>query len=450
MDEAARRASGPSPSGEAERLARLAAYGLKTGQRLAEFDELAELAALVMGAPVAYVNIIDADTVWSLGQYPAAAQQDAQVWPRRTSLCAQMVERREAVLVRDVLQDPNTAAFFGALALELPNGSPIGSYAGVPILAEDGNVLGSLSVLGPQARNMPDDRLSGLAQMGLQVQRTLAYRLERQQLRLKQMALAERQDAFEQAMEIAGETFWDWDLVTNRMGHARNRARMLGYEDVPEHLDQWVAVSHPDDREPVAQLIRAHLRGETPEYEAEYRQRHRDGHWIWVRSRGRVTDRDPATGKPLRMRGTVVDITRRKELEARIAQMNEDLLLLVRSLPDAVLHKDSEGQWVFANPAARDVFAESSGEPPDEADRAAWALRAAQTRLETREVGGRMREYEVQRVPIFGTNGQPKAMVLIARDLWHQREQEEIMRRALGQAEEAARSKTQFLATMAH
>lgn len=264
--------------------------------------------------------------------------------------------------------------------------------------------------------------------------------------------LAQRQEAFEQAMEIAGETFWDWNLLTNEMGHARNRARMLGYADgeLGQHLDRWVDLSHPDDQEPVAKLIRAHIRGETPEYEAEYRQRHRDGHWIWVRSRGRVVERDPDTGKPTRMRGTVVDITRRKELEARIAQLNEDLLQLVRSLPDAVLHMDVEGRWIFANDRARVLFAEREGDGPDEADRQAWERRAAQVTLETRRIAEQHREYEVQRVPIFDAAGQPKALVLIARDLWHQREQEDILRLALEQAEEAARSKTQFLATMAH
>lgn len=264
--------------------------------------------------------------------------------------------------------------------------------------------------------------------------------------------LALRQEAFEQAMEIAGETFWDWNLLTNEMGHARNRARMLGYADgeLGQHLDRWVDLSHPDDQEPVAKLIRAHIRGETPEYEAEYRQRHRDGHWIWVRSRGRVVERDPDTGKPTRMRGTVVDITRRKELEARIAQLNEDLLQLVRSLPDAVLHMDVEGRWIFANDRARVLFEERERDGLGEADRQAWKGRSVQATLETHRLAGQQREYEVQRVPIFDAAGQPKALVVIARDLWHQREQEDILRRALEQAEEGARSKTQFLATMAH
>ena len=434
-------------AGERARLDQLAEHGLVEPHRAPEFDELARLAAVVCGAPAAFVNVVGADRVWSLGGHPLAdGDLRSQEWDRGTTLCERMVHLPDGLEVSDVQEDPRTSGF----AKEQPEAVPFRFYAGLPLLSGEGSVLGSLCVLGPQAMHLTAEQRSAFDLVRHQASRLLQARRDVVLLERRQRALADRQEAFEQAMENAGETFWDWDLVTNRMGHARNRARMLGYDEVPEHLDQWVEVSHPDDREPVAQLIRAHLRGDTPEYEAEYRQRHRDGHWIWVRSRGRVTERDPASGKPLRMRGTVVDITRRKDLEARIAQMNEDLLLLVRSLPDAVLHKDIEGEWLFANPAAREVFADSGGEPADEVDRAAWALRAVQTRLETHEVGGRLREYEVQRVPIFGTDGKPKSLLLIARDVWHQREQEEIMRRALDQAEEAARSKTQFLATMAH
>ncbi len=445
----ASKGSDASAFADQARLDRLRDLDLEPGRRLPEFDELARLAALVAGVPTAYVNIVDSDAVWSLGQFPVESPDNtALVWPRPATLCARLLGEQDSWVITDVLADTRTAGWMQA------GEDPLGFrfYAGAPLLDSDGSVLGTVCVLGPEPRGLDPVEQTALEAVRNQTWRLLAARRERVQLQRQQQALAERQDAFEQAMEIAGETFWDWNLVTNEMGHARNRARMLGYDpdDVKASLDGWVDLSHPDDREPVAQRIRAHLTGKTPEYEAEYRQRHREGHWIWVRSRGRVVARDPTTGKPLRMRGTVVDITPRKELEARIAQMNEDLLQLVRSLPDAVLHKDVTGHWLFANAAARRLFGLAEHEPPDEFDRDAWLKGAVQTRLETHAVEGRAREYEVQRVPIHHASGEPKALVVIARDLWHQREQEDILRRALDEAEEAARSKTQFLATMAH
>lgn len=434
---------------EDERLSRLRDHDLTPGQRLPEYDELARLAAVACDATAAYVNIIGDVQVWSLGLHPCSeAEPDAQHWARDLTLCARMAHHPEEMVVADTLADPRTAEWADRASGQVP----FRFYAGMPLLGREGHVLGSFCILGPAPRVLQDQQLQSLRSLRNLAGRLLAARLERKVLERDREALAQRQEAFEQSMEVAGETFWDWNLQTNEMGHARNRARMLGYEDgqMPPHLDSWVAVSHVDDQEPVRQLIRAHLAGHTPEYEAEYRQRHRDGHWVWVRSRGRVVERDPVSGQPLRMRGTVVDITRRKELEARIAQMNEDLLQLLRSLPDAVLQKDTQGRWIFANPQARKVFTDSEDGVSDEGDLRAWDSRALLTTLETRVVDGRAREYEVQRVPLFDAMGQPKALVLIGRDLWHQREQEDILRRALEQAEEAARSKSQFLATMAH
>lgn len=309
---------------EQERLSRLRDHDLNPGSPLPEYDELAALAAHLCGASAAFVNIIDSETVWSLGCFPAGSEVSKPLaWPRAATLCARMAQEPQNLLVTDAQEDPRTvewvAGASGALDFRF--------YAGLPLMAADGFVLGTLSVIGSTPHALSDSELRGLELVRNQVARLLESRRARVMLERDQQALAQRQEAFEQSMEAAGETFWDWNLVTNEMGHARNRARMLGYGDgeLTPHLDAWVGVSHEEDQEPVRQLIRAHLAGHTPEYEAEYRQRHRDGHWIWVRSRGRVVERDPATGKPLRMRGTVVDITRRKELEARIVEMNLEL-----------------------------------------------------------------------------------------------------------------------------
>ena len=51
----------------------------------------------------------------------------------------------------------------------------------------------------------------------------------------------------------------------------------------------WLTMIHPDDRDAVAEADRAHLDGKTPFFEAEFRMRHKDGHWIWILDRGKVT-----------------------------------------------------------------------------------------------------------------------------------------------------------------
>lgn len=80
---------------------------------------------------------------------------------------------------------------------------------------------------------------------------------------------------------------------------------------------QWV---HPDDLPNAKQEMRRHLTDHTQFFEAEFRARHRDGRWLWLSSRGKVVQ-NSATGEPLRLVGTLMDITARKGAEEAIRQM---------------------------------------------------------------------------------------------------------------------------------
>jgi PAS domain S-box-containing protein len=132
-------------------------------------------------------------------------------------------------------------------------------------------------------------------------------------------AAAERIDL---ALGGANLGLWDWYLDSGRLRtDARGRA-MLGYEpgasgEAPV-FERWLEQVHPEDRGGIEQ---ARARSDASSgYEAEYRVRHRDGHWIWVLSRGKVVERDEA-GKALRMAGTHMDVSARKQAEEDIVRL---------------------------------------------------------------------------------------------------------------------------------
>ncbi|TGU93920.1 PAS domain S-box protein, partial [Mesorhizobium sp. M8A.F.Ca.ET.173.01.1.1] len=83
--------------------------------------------------------------------------------------------------------------------------------------------------------------------------------------------------------------------------------------------DHWPRMIHPDDRAAVAEADRAHLDGKTEFFEAEFRMRHKDGHWIWILNRGKAIERD-AEGRLIRAIGSLTDITRRKQAEERLTE----------------------------------------------------------------------------------------------------------------------------------
>ena len=80
---------------------------------------------------------------------------------------------------------------------------------------------------------------------------------------------------------------------------------------------QWV---HPDDLPQAVQEMHRHLANQTLFFEAEYRALHHDGRWLWLSSRGKVVQ-SSLTGEPLRVVGTLMDITARKGADEAIRQM---------------------------------------------------------------------------------------------------------------------------------
>jgi len=142
--------------------------------------------------------------------------------------------------------------------------------------------------------------------------------------RLEADAAGERQrsaDRLELALRGADLGLWDLHIATgNFVADPRERA-MLGFspDDALPQADAWRNLIHPDDRARVDAAAQPHASGQGEAYECEHRMLHKDGHYIWVASRGRIVERD-ANGRPLRIVGTHLDITERKRIGAELAQ----------------------------------------------------------------------------------------------------------------------------------
>jgi PAS domain S-box-containing protein len=168
---------------------------------------------------------------------------------------------------------------------------------------------------------------------------------------------AERIASF--ALEGAGEGSWDWQPQRPSLHLSPRYCEILGYEPGtlrPANVEQWLQLVHPDDRARIAGEVAAlddPAVGRAP-FTMEFRMACRDGSWTWVLARGMVLARDE-NGRPLRMSGTLGDISDRSAAElARMAAMLE-------ALPGALLVADRGGRVRQANPAAETVFAAEPG-----------------------------------------------------------------------------------------
>ena len=143
------------------------------------------------------------------------------------------------------------------------------------------------------------------------------------------LELAERESRWNHALESAGQGVWDHDFARGDLFYSRQWRLIRGLkpdEPVEASLEAWIQNVHPDDRDHVLAQIARQESGEATFNVFSYRERHRDGRWIWIESRGAVVEYD-ADGKPVRIAGTDTDITDRKEAEERLAQMSRRLEL---------------------------------------------------------------------------------------------------------------------------
>jgi PAS domain S-box-containing protein len=133
---------------------------------------------------------------------------------------------------------------------------------------------------------------------------------------------------------------WEWNLLTDETWVNDQWAAICGYtleELAPFTLQTWLDLVHPDDAPKIRTTLDRHFAGELAYYECEVRLRHKAGHWVWVWDRGQVTEW-AADGRPLRMFGTHLNITERKQAQAQEISLTlekERTQLLTRFIHDA-------------------------------------------------------------------------------------------------------------------
>jgi len=145
-------------------------------------------------------------------------------------------------------------------------------------------------------------------------------RLARQRLDADAQALQERDRRLSFAVETAGGAIWQWDLGSAEIQLSERHRSLIGEgPDFPNSARAWQERIHPDDLPHIRQTARNSLARPQGEFVTDYRIRHRDGHYVWIRSHGRVEqDRQ---GHPSRMIGMDFDISAQKQAEAEIRHM---------------------------------------------------------------------------------------------------------------------------------
>jgi PAS domain S-box-containing protein len=236
---------------------------------------------------------------------------------------------------------------------------------------------------------------------GRMLGRVIRYAVERAR---SERQILQANERFRLAASAAHEIIYDWDLPNGSIFRSEGLTRVLGIspESASPTRDWWLARVHPDDTAALDRQLKTALESEST-FIAEYRVRHRDGHYVNIWDRG-VIVRD-THGRPIRIVGGQLDVTQRIRAEEEMRRTNETLRAFIKSSPLAIITLDRAGRVTSWNPAAEELFGYKEREVmgrdlpivPEQS-------RAEFQRLLARDLQGKSRRgHEVKRIRKDGT-----------------------------------------------
>ena len=136
--------------------------------------------------------------------------------------------------------------------------------------------------------------------------------------------LSEREERLKLTIEGTNVGTWDMDLETGQFSYNSRYAEMLGYDvnDFTPTQEWYKTIVHPDDLPLTDKRFTDYIAGKADRYEAEYRVKHKEGHWVWISDTGKIIDTD-RNNKALKIAGIHIDITARKNIESQLRQSHK-------------------------------------------------------------------------------------------------------------------------------
>ncbi|MBV9464155.1 MAG: PAS domain-containing protein, partial [Verrucomicrobiae bacterium] len=179
--------------------------------------------------------------------------------------------------------------------------------------------------------------------------------IRRKKIELELRRIEER---FRIVSRATNDVIWDWDLATNKVWWSENVQTLFRYskDEVGDDLNWWAEKIHPSDAPRFWSSVDAVIHSGWQFWSGEYRFRRGDGTYLSVLDRGYVVQ--DGEGTPVRMIGTMLDMTDRKRAEEALRKYSN---VLTNAL-EGISTIDPEGRYVSVNRA----YAEILGYTPED------------------------------------------------------------------------------------
>ena len=157
-------------------------------------------------------------------------------------------------------------------------------------------------------------------------------------------------DRLDLALHASNEGVWDWYVGEENIYYSDRALDFLGYtaKSAPNLITQPEKFIHPDDLRNFQSSFTTALRRESDDiFAVDGRYHHPDDSWRWFRIRGVVVRN--YSGKAIRVVGSVIDISKRKNAETALEEERHRLHELVENIPINIYYKDKKSRFVLSN-----------------------------------------------------------------------------------------------------
>jgi two-component system, LuxR family, sensor kinase FixL len=170
-------------------------------------------------------------------------------------------------------------------------------------------------------------------------------------------ALRQSQERYDLVVQGLSVGVWDMDIETRSIYWTQKFRDIIGIPDTSPtpSYDEASTRLHPDDQVRVRTALSEHAAGRGV-FDLEYRMRygHGEGRYIWVHGTGQCKrDED---GRPVRLVGSINDISERKAIELRLKEEVARVTAITNTMLDGLITIDEHGTVQTFNPAATRIF----------------------------------------------------------------------------------------------
>ena len=282
----------------------------------------------------------------------------------------------------------------------------------------------------------------------------------------QQQALERTLERFARAQSASKSWVFEWNLLSGAVERSSGVEEVLGYgpHELKKSLDGWLAIIHPDDLALGQQAVATALEQGGP-YSAEYRVRHKAGHYLAVWERGEIqTD---ASGRPTLLVASTMDITQQRATLQALRESEEFASSVLESSPDCIKVLDLAGRVLQMNNPGQAVMEIDDFESVRDCPwKSLWPLEmkaviedtvqqavSGQTvhfQGQSATLKGTLKWWDVVVAPVRGAGGEVQRLVSVSRDMTAQREVFQSLVEREAELREAHDSQRRFVNDLAH